>query len=531
MSELLLRDRRLGAGHARVGGLAVPPLRRALGRVRVGDRRRRDRARAALRHAAASSRRTAAGSSAAARASSTGCRGRSTSRATPPTASTADGEVAICGARCEHPARSPSSSGRRTSRSRCAAPATRRGRSTTSSSRSSRPSGCSWSRSSRPSGNWSSYPPHKHDEDKPPGEVVLEETYYFRTAKPEAFAVQRLYSPRHGLDVTETVRDGDLMLVPYGYHTTAAAHGYDLYYLNALAGDRRSMAAADDPDLAWIRAAWDGLEPDPARPARPVIRVANAPVSYGAFELTVGVLPNVPGPDEVLDAIAAAGYEGTELGPIGYLGRGNELRSRLRSRGLALAGAFVELRFGDGDFSRARGDARPARGLRREAGALPTRARATATSISTSVERAVELARARGFEPTFHHHMRTRVQTPAEIERLLEGTSVGLLLDTGHLTAGGGDPVQRPARLARPHRSPAREGRAARRAPRRGRLGRRVAWGSLLRARHRRRRPGGVLRRARAATTAGSSSSRTGCRGRRTSSTSRRRPRPGTGAG
>ena len=70
-----------------------------------------------------------------------------------------------------------------------------------------------------PSGNWSSYPPHKHDEDKPPGEVVLEETYYFRTAKPEAFAVQRLYSPRHGLDVTETVRDGDLMLVPYGYHT------------------------------------------------------------------------------------------------------------------------------------------------------------------------------------------------------------------------------------------------------------------------------------------------------------------------
>ena len=99
-----------------------------------------------------------------------------------------------------------------------------------------------------PSGNWSSYPPHKHDEDNPPGEVVLEETYYFRTEA--GFAVQRLYSPRHGLDLTETVRDGDLMLVPYGYHTTAAAHGYDLYYLNALAGDRRSMASADDPGLA-----------------------------------------------------------------------------------------------------------------------------------------------------------------------------------------------------------------------------------------------------------------------------------------
>jgi 5-deoxy-glucuronate isomerase len=117
-----------------------------------------------------------------------------------------------------------------------------------------------------PSGNWSSYPPHKHDEDRPPGEVVLEETYYFRTADPEAFAVQRLYSPRHGLDLTETVRDGDLMLVPYGYHTTAAAHGYDLYYLNALAGERRSMASADDPELHWIREAWADLEPDPRVP-------------------------------------------------------------------------------------------------------------------------------------------------------------------------------------------------------------------------------------------------------------------------
>jgi 5-deoxy-glucuronate isomerase len=117
-----------------------------------------------------------------------------------------------------------------------------------------------------PSGNWSSYPPHKHDEDRPPGEVVLEETYYYRTARPEAFAVQRLYSPERGVDVTETVRDGDLMLVPWGYHTTCAAHGYDLYYLNALAGDRRSMAAADDPGLAWIRAAWSRLEPDPRVP-------------------------------------------------------------------------------------------------------------------------------------------------------------------------------------------------------------------------------------------------------------------------
>jgi 5-deoxy-glucuronate isomerase len=119
-----------------------------------------------------------------------------------------------------------------------------------------------------PSGNWSSYPPHKHDEERGEDEAVLEETYYFRTKTepPGAFAVQRLYSPRHGLDLTETVRDGDLLLVPHGYHSTAAAHGYDLYYLNALAGDRRTMQAADDPELAWIRPAWAALEPDPRVP-------------------------------------------------------------------------------------------------------------------------------------------------------------------------------------------------------------------------------------------------------------------------
>jgi 5-deoxy-glucuronate isomerase len=119
-----------------------------------------------------------------------------------------------------------------------------------------------------PSGNWSSYPPHKHDEDHGEREAVLEETYYFRTRDEPAgaFAVQRLYSPAHDVDLTVTVRDGDLLLVPWGYHTTAAAHGYDLYYLNALAGDRRTMAAADDPELAWVRPAWKDLAPDPRVP-------------------------------------------------------------------------------------------------------------------------------------------------------------------------------------------------------------------------------------------------------------------------
>ncbi len=117
-----------------------------------------------------------------------------------------------------------------------------------------------------PAGNWSSYPPHKHDEDHPPGEVVLEEVYYYRMQMPEAFGLQRLYSPQHAVDLTETVRDGDLLLVPYGYHPFVAAHGYDAYYLNALAGDRRSMAASDDPDLGWVRDTWEQMSPDPRVP-------------------------------------------------------------------------------------------------------------------------------------------------------------------------------------------------------------------------------------------------------------------------
>lgn len=171
-----------------------------------------------------------------------------------------------------------------------------------------------------------------------------------------------------------------------------------------------------------------------------MIRVANAPVSYGAFELTVGVLPNVPSPEQVLDAIAGAGYEGTELGPLGYLGRDAELRERLGSRGLALAGAFVELRFGDGDYSELEAildvldgfDAKPV---------LSDRGPRDGDVDLGGVQAAAELARSRGFEPVFHHHMGTRVQTTADIERLLEGTDLGLLLDTGHLTAAGGDPV------------------------------------------------------------------------------------------
>jgi len=117
-----------------------------------------------------------------------------------------------------------------------------------------------------PAGNWSSYPPHKHDENRPPDEVALEEIYYYRAAAPEAFGLQRLYSPPRSLDETWVVRDRDLVLVPYGYHPFTAAPGYDFYYLNALAGDAHSMAASDDPALTWIRETWPETPRDPRVP-------------------------------------------------------------------------------------------------------------------------------------------------------------------------------------------------------------------------------------------------------------------------
>jgi 5-deoxy-glucuronate isomerase len=115
-----------------------------------------------------------------------------------------------------------------------------------------------------PSGNWSSYPPHKHDVHNPPDEVDLEELYYYKVDRPEGYAIQRVYTKDGLLDQTLTVRDGELVLVPEGYHPVVAAHGYNVYYLNALAGSARSMAASDDPDYAWVRESW--REPDPRVP-------------------------------------------------------------------------------------------------------------------------------------------------------------------------------------------------------------------------------------------------------------------------
>jgi 5-deoxy-glucuronate isomerase len=104
-----------------------------------------------------------------------------------------------------------------------------------------------------PAGNWSSYPPHKHDTNDPPNETQLEETYYHRLRDARGFALQRVYTPDRSLDESVSVRDGDLVLVPRGYHTVSAAPGYELYYLNVMAGPVRRWCVTFDPEHEWLR--------------------------------------------------------------------------------------------------------------------------------------------------------------------------------------------------------------------------------------------------------------------------------------
>ncbi|HEX5466835.1 MAG TPA: 5-deoxy-glucuronate isomerase [Candidatus Limnocylindrales bacterium] len=138
-----------------------------------------------------------------------------------------------------------------------------------------------------PSGNWSSWPPHKHDVDAMPAEAVLEELYHYRFRDPRAWGVQRLYrradsrigGPR---DALWAVRDRDTVLVPDGYHPFVATHGYDAWYLNVLAGDRRTMACTDDPDLVWVRDRWPTMAPDPRVPLYPLATEAEAGAAGGA---------------------------------------------------------------------------------------------------------------------------------------------------------------------------------------------------------------------------------------------------------
>jgi inosose dehydratase len=200
------------------------------------------------------------------------------------------------------------------------------------------------------------------------------------------------------------------------------------------------------------------------------IVVANAPISYGAFELTVGIDPNVPAAVPLLDEVAEAGYAGIDLGPAGYLGRGDNLRERLQARGLGLAGGYLELPYTDRrklaeamadlddllDVFDAVPDSVPApKPTLADAGSPIRRANpgrsATDSSFGWSnsdwrrfadgFARVAEHCRERGYEPTFHHETGTHVEAAWEIEQMLEVTDVGLCLDTGHLLMGGGDPV------------------------------------------------------------------------------------------
>lgn len=104
-----------------------------------------------------------------------------------------------------------------------------------------------------PSGNWSTYPPHKHEVDDLPREAFHEELYYFRMDQPDGFGHTRHYSPEHGYDTTYTIRDSSLLMIPHGFHTTCSAPGYSNYFLWMLAGEHRTQAVSLDPAHAWVQ--------------------------------------------------------------------------------------------------------------------------------------------------------------------------------------------------------------------------------------------------------------------------------------
>ena len=117
-----------------------------------------------------------------------------------------------------------------------------------------------------PAGNWSSYPPHKHDThrtaaDGTLAEADLEEIYFYKIRDPRGFAIQRVYNDDRSLDATLAPGNNDIVLVPEGYHPVSAPVGYDCYYLNFLAGSAQSLAATDDPDHSWIKGELGGLDP------------------------------------------------------------------------------------------------------------------------------------------------------------------------------------------------------------------------------------------------------------------------------
>lgn len=103
-----------------------------------------------------------------------------------------------------------------------------------------------------PQGNWSSYPPHRHDEDDFPRMTYLEETYYHRLNPRQGYGIQRVFTEDGSLDETMAVSDGDVVLVPRGHHPVGAPYGYEMYYLNVMAGPRRAWRFQNHPDHDWI---------------------------------------------------------------------------------------------------------------------------------------------------------------------------------------------------------------------------------------------------------------------------------------
>ena len=186
-----------------------------------------------------------------------------------------------------------------------------------------------------------------------------------------------------------------------------------------------------------------------------MIRVGNAPVSYGAFEVTVGHAEGVPTAEQVLDAVQAAGYEGIDLGPLGYLGLGEDLSRALASRGLRLAGGYVEIDVSSEEASRPGFSELAAicdqfdvvaAGTERAFLPRPTVALVGAPAgherIRQVIGEVVARCAARGYQACLHNEVGTQLSSQESILRALESTAAFLCLDTGHLVAAGGDPLE-----------------------------------------------------------------------------------------
>lgn len=220
-----------------------------------------------------------------------------------------------------------------------------------------------------------------------------------------------------------------------------------------------------------------------------MLAIANAPVSYGAFELTVGIYPDVPDGEGVLSAVASAGYQGIDLGPVGYLGHGPSLAENLRRHGLGLAGGYLEIPFHDteqcqaampeldellaafdvaGPVNSELGLPGPrvtiaviSQGNRRDIPGQAVHDRSLGytdaqwSAFGRNAERVAQYCRERGYVPVFHNESGGNIEAPWELEEVLRLTSFDLCLDTGHLLVGGGEPVsfytEHAARIAHLH--------------------------------------------------------------------------------